>query len=296
MDRQRPASGWIRVTPAADTRALNNKIIGKEALYRDAITKFQTALISRQGIGLGLFTSGRSSGKPSPGGRAPRSSHARRSPGRATNCSGCVRPCAGRVQLKRLSGALVADSDRERWLPYAEAGELLGITSAAARMLAKRRGWARRMPNAYGDRAHVLVPADAVARSRSRSALNGELHGEQRAPSVAIDMLNMIREMLGEIVAPLSTQLDHERRRTDEAIRQANDAITAERIAPDRATPGPGTAESASDPLTVIGIQTLSQSVEMLHEDLAIANRALVSEREQAERRADELLALLAEG
>ena len=71
MDRQRPASGWIRVTPAADTRALNNKIIGKEALYRDAITKFQTALISRQRIGLGLFTSDRSSGKPSPGGRPP---------------------------------------------------------------------------------------------------------------------------------------------------------------------------------------------------------------------------------
>ena len=198
------------------------------------------------------------------------------------------------MQLKQFSGALVSDSDRERWLTYAEVGELLGITSAAARMLAKRRGWARRMPNAYGDRAHVLVPADAVARSRSRSALNGELHGEQRAPSVAIDMLNMIREMLGEIVTPLSTQLDHERRRTDEAIRQANDAITAERI-----TPGPGTAESAADPLTVIGIQTLSQSVEMLHEDLAIANSSLVSEREraeQAERRADELLALLAEG
>ena len=184
----------------------------------------------------------------------------------------------------------MSDSDRERWLTYAEVGELLGITSAAARMLAKRRGWARHTPNAYGDRARVLVPADAVAGSRSRSALNGELHGEQRAPSVAIDMLNMIREMLGEIVTPLSTQLDHERRRTDEAIRQANDAMPA---------PGPGTVESAADPLTVIGIQTLSQTVEMLHEDLAIANSSLVSEREraeQAERRADELLALLAEG
>ena len=205
----------------------------------------------------------------------------------------------GSRAAKTLSGALVSDSDRERWLTYAEVGELLGITSAAARMLAKRRGWARHTPNAYGDRARVLVPADAVAGSRSRSALNGELHGEQRAPSVAIDMLNMIREMLGEIVTPLSTQLDHERRRTDEAIRQANDAITAGRIAPDRPTPGPGTAESASDPLTVIGIQTLSQAVEMLHEDLAIANSSLVSEREraeQAERRADELLALLAEG
>ena len=39
----------------------------------------------------------------------------------------------------------------------------------------------------------------------------------------------------------------------------------------------------------MIGIQTLLQAVEMLHEDLAIANSSLVSEREraeQAERRA----------
>ena len=49
----------------------------------------------------------------------------------------------------------------------------------------------------------------------------------------------------------------------------------------------------------MIGIQTLLQAVEMLHEDLAIANSSLVSEREraeQAERRADELLSLFAEG
>ena len=167
----------------------------------------------------------------------------------------------GSRAAKTVSGALVSDSDRERWLTYAEVGELLGITSAAARMLAKRRGWARHTPNAYGDRARVLVPADAVAGSRSRSALNGELHGEQRAPSVAIDMLNMIREMLGEIVTPLATQLDHERRRTDEAIRQANDAITAERIAPDRATPGPGRAESAADPLTVRSTPLLPRTI-----------------------------------
>jgi hypothetical protein len=183
----------------------------------------------------------------------------------------------------------VSDVDRESWLTYAEVGKLLGITSAAARMLAKRRGWARRTPNAYGDRARVLVPADAAVASRSRSALNGELHGEQRAPSASIDMLNMIREMIGEIVTPLTTQLDHERRRTDEAIRQANEATAAERIGP---TPGPGTAESAADPLAVIGIQTLSQAVEFLHEDLASERERV----EQAERRADELLALFAEG
>jgi hypothetical protein len=48
----------------------------------------------------------------------------------------------------------------------------------------------------------------------------------------------------------------------------------------------------------LIGIQTLSQAVEMLGEGLATANGSLVSEREraeQAERRADELQGLLTE-
>ena len=64
----------------------------------------------------------------------------------------------------------------------------------------------------------------------------------------------------------------------------------------DPPTPAPVTM---TDTMTAIGIQTLSQAVDMLREDLEIANGSLVSERaraEQAERRADELLALLAEG
>jgi hypothetical protein len=51
--------------------------------------------------------------------------------------------------------------------------------------------------------------------------------------------------------------------------------------------------------MTAIGIQTLSLAVEMLREDLAIANGSLPSEREraeQAEGRVDELLGLLADG
>src|SRR5438874_1955974 len=59
--------------------------------------------------------------------------------------------------------------DQGRWLTYEEAGELLGITAQAARMVAKRRGWARRTPNAYGDRALVQVPDDVVVRPRSAS-------------------------------------------------------------------------------------------------------------------------------
>jgi hypothetical protein len=52
-------------------------------------------------------------------------------------------------------------------LTYVEAGQLLGISPAAARMLAKRRGWPRRTPNMYGDRARVLVPEDAGVQPRS---------------------------------------------------------------------------------------------------------------------------------
>src|SRR5256885_17159604 len=61
------------------------------------------------------------------------------------------------------------ESDHGRWLTYADAGEVLGITAQAARMLAKRRGWSRRTPNAYGDRALVQVPDDAVVQRRSAS-------------------------------------------------------------------------------------------------------------------------------
>ena len=65
-----------------------------------------------------------------------------------------------------------------------------------------------------------------------------------------------------------------------------------------------------TDPLTAIAISTLSQAVEMLREDLAIANGSLLSDRERAEhaerqleterqdarRRIDELQTLLTEG
>jgi hypothetical protein len=42
------------------------------------------------------------------------------------------------------------EADHEHWLTYAEAGQLLGISAAAARMLAKRRGWPRRTPKCTG--------------------------------------------------------------------------------------------------------------------------------------------------
>jgi hypothetical protein len=59
------------------------------------------------------------------------------------------------------------DSDQERWLTYVELGSLLKCSASAARMHAKRRGWARRSPNRIGDLARVLVPPDTGC------ALNG---------------------------------------------------------------------------------------------------------------------------
>ncbi len=37
----------------------------------------------------------------------------------------------------------------ERWLTYAEVGELLGISTGAARQLVRRHKWPRRTPNEY---------------------------------------------------------------------------------------------------------------------------------------------------
>ena len=56
---------------------------------------------------------------------------------------------------------------QEGWLAYAETGKVLGISAQAAHMRAKRRGWQRRTPNAYGDRAWVLVPDDMIVQPRS---------------------------------------------------------------------------------------------------------------------------------
>ena len=124
---------------------------------------------------------------------------------------------------------IMPEPESERWLTYAEIGRLFGITPSAARMLAKRRGWPRRTPNAYGDRARILVPADAVV--QPRSAVSGEGLGqfgeiEQPAPNGRDqpNVLLIISETLRQLVEPLSAQLEHERRRAD-------DAVAAERVA-----------------------------------------------------------------
>src|SRR4051812_18275843 len=100
------------------------------------------------------------------------------------------------------------DGDQQRWLTYAEAGELLGISAQAARMLAKRRGWARRTPNAYGDRARVFVSPDTVVQPRAGldAVRSGNVITSERGTPNGHDQVNvqpleqaieLLREQLG---------------------------------------------------------------------------------------------------
>jgi hypothetical protein len=55
-----------------------------------------------------------------------------------------------------------APDTADRWMTYAEIAELLGISTGAARQLARRHKWPRRTPNEYGAVARVLVPPDRI--------------------------------------------------------------------------------------------------------------------------------------
>ena len=105
------------------------------------------------------------------------------------------------------------EADHERWLTYAEAGQLLGILAAAARMLAKRRGWPRRTPNMYGDRARVLVPDGADVHSRAASIAVHTAHAitsDQSSPNGA-EQVNV--RVIEQAIMALSEALTAERAR-----------------------------------------------------------------------------------
>jgi hypothetical protein len=122
------------------------------------------------------------------------------------------------------SGEQMLESDQDRWLTYAEAGELLGISTQAARMLAKRRGWSRRTPNAYGDRAQVLVPAEAIVQPRSASLgvrTGSVFSGVQGEPN-GHDHLNV--QVLEQAIGVLRDQLETANRRADDDRARADRA------------------------------------------------------------------------
>src|SRR3954454_7009041 len=125
------------------------------------------------------------------------------------------------------SGNRMFESDQsiqERWVTYAQAGEMLGISTQAARMLAKRRGWARRTPNAYGDRALVLLPSDMAV--QPHTALSAEHTGyttrSDADQPIASDQVNV--QPFANAIEALREQLGIAHRQVEEANARANRA------------------------------------------------------------------------
>lgn len=135
------------------------------------------------------------------------------------------------------------DSDDGRWLTYAEAGQLLGVSSEAARQMARRKGWPRRTPNERGAVAHIQVPAD-LGTVRPRTAINGGrtpvdlgTNGSRSVaderPDATPDILRTVQATVELLMMPIREQLDRERQRADEergrADRERERADRAER-------------------------------------------------------------------
>jgi hypothetical protein len=143
------------------------------------------------------------------------------------------------------SGEIMVGPEGERWLTYAEVGQLLGISAAAARMLAKRRDWPRRTPNMYADRARVLVPDDPAVQPRSapyaepsahvstsdREGPNGRDQANVRVFEQAITALQEQLERERSRVDRAESHLEEARGRLDQLQAALGDAIAAERIA-----------------------------------------------------------------
>ena len=165
----------------------------------------------------------------------------------------------------------------DEWLTYSEAGKRLGISTAAARQLSRRRDWQRRTPNAYGIPATVLVPGEVLENASNTDAVP-QTDGV-RTGSVEPNA-NGLHTAYELAVMALTEQLDRANHRNDVLEAQLAEAHAA----------------ADSDPLPAIGLQTLSQAVEMLREDVGHerdraehAERQLETERQDAGRRIDEL-------
>ena len=197
-------------------------------------------------------------------------------------------PCGPRARSVR--GISMPDHPEERWLTYREAGELLGISANAIRVRAQRARWPRRLPNMPGAPTLVRVPEDVLVRPgappvpRSGGERAGHAiadpNGDERAHEGAHVRVLEAAQAFAQGIALLGEQLARANHQID--VLEAQLAEASEK-------------GSQTDPLPTIGIQTLSQTVEMLREDVAVANSSLRAERERAEHRIGELQTLLTE-
>jgi outer membrane murein-binding lipoprotein Lpp len=157
--------------------------------------------------------------------------------------------------------------DGARRMTYAELATVRGVSLASARRLVLRHRWPRQTGN--DGVVRVTVPLTALRKSPETADFR-----DTTTP--------------GSVTTTDPAPPD--------SVSHVPDAMTFERVSTTDAAAA--AAVTTTDPLTVIAIQTLSQAVDMLREDLGIANSFLLAEREhagQAERRIDELQVLLTE-
>src|SRR4051812_22368301 len=148
----------------------------------------------------------------------------------------------------------------ERWLTYAEVGELLGISAEAARALARRQKWPRRTPNEHNALARVLVPPDRPAarpRPPGIRGINGGHPGDDRGagdrhpaehdrPGESADILRSTVRALESAVETLREQLGIANRRIDEERGRAQEAEQRADRERERAAEAEKRAERAS--------------------------------------------------
>lgn len=111
----------------------------------------------------------------------------------------------------------MAQSDDGRWLTYEELAKELGSTVQAARILAVRRKYPRRIPNSYGERTRVLVP-EKIEAPRRRKRIVGDTSGGTEPDSTPD---NQAHALIEQALGSLREQLNLANERADRAERQA---------------------------------------------------------------------------
>jgi hypothetical protein len=121
----------------------------------------------------------------------------------------------------------------EQWLTYHQAGELLGMTSEAARQRARRLRWRSQKGN--DGKALVLVPEDHAVRPRVRPTV--QAGGRRRAFVQDVQTADQHPDLVGELAATrtltvaLQAQLD--RAHADLQAEREDHRLTREKGAAD---------------------------------------------------------------
>jgi predicted RNase H-like nuclease (RuvC/YqgF family) len=205
------------------------------------------------------------------------------------------------------SDITLAVGDGARRMTYAELGAVRGISALSAERLVRRHKWPRQTGN--DGVVRVLVP---LTEARTVGGNHGVSRPGRPPLTSAPDIRGVIREVIREMSdsAPPDVRGDiREDVRADirkdiRALKSANSALretitTHEAsIADLRERLDAAERGSATDPMTAIGMQTLSQAVEMLRQDVERErDRADRAEQqvEEGSKRNDELQATLGE-